>query len=45
MNSLKNLKIEKFECLLLHDAKSLLSEYGNEIYKSMNSIKKNEWKY
>ena len=41
MNSLKNLKIEKFECLLLHDAKSLLSEYGNEIYKSMNNIKKN----
>ena len=41
MSSLKNLKIRKFECLLLQDAKSLLSENGNEIYKSINSIKKN----
>ena len=41
MVSLKNLKIKKFECLLLHDANSLLGEYGNEIYKNMISVKKN----
>ena len=41
MSSLKIKKIRKFECLLLQDAKSLLSENGNEIYKSINSIKKN----
>jgi len=41
MISLKNLKIKKFECLLLHDANSLLSKNGDEIYKSINNIKTN----
>ena len=41
MVSLKNLKIKKFECLLLHDSNSLLGEYGNEIYNNMISVKKN----
>ena len=39
MISLKNLKIKKFECLLLHDANSLLSKNGDEIYKSVSNIK------
>ena len=39
VNSLKNLKIKRFECLLLHDANSLLSKNGNEIYKSIKNIK------
>ena len=39
MISLKNLKIKKFECLLLHDANSLLSKNGDEIYKSINNMK------
>jgi aryl-alcohol dehydrogenase-like predicted oxidoreductase len=38
--SLKNLKIKKFECLLLHNSNSLLERNGNEIYKSMKNIKK-----
>ena len=33
--TLKNLKIKKFECLLLHNANSLLSKNGYEIYKSI----------
>ena len=37
--SLKNLKIKKFECLLIHDANSLLGKNGNEIYEC--SSKKN----
>jgi len=42
INSLANLKIKKFECLLLQDANSLLSKNGKEIYKGMRSIKKSE---
>ena len=42
INSLTNLKIKKFECLLLQDANSLLSKNGKEIYKGMRSIKKSE---
>jgi len=38
--SLRKLKIKKFECLLLHNANSLLSKNGNEIYKSLQDIKK-----
>ena len=38
--SLKNLKIKKFDCLLLHDANNLLSKNGDEIYKSMKNMKK-----
>ena len=38
-NSLKNLKIKKFECLLLHNVDSLLSKNGNEIYKNIKNIK------
>ena len=41
MTSLKNLKIEKFECLLLHNSDSLLSKNGSEIYKSMKFMKTN----
>jgi len=37
--SLENLKIRKFECLLLQNASTLLSRDGNEIYKSINSLK------
>jgi hypothetical protein len=37
--SLKNLKIKKFECLLLHNANSLLSKNGDEIYRSINNMK------
>ena len=37
--SLENLKIKKFECLLLQNASTLLSRDGNEIYKSINSLK------
>jgi len=39
INSLKNLKIKKFECLLLHRVDSLLSENGNEIYKNIKNMK------
>ena len=41
MISLKNLKIKKFECLLLHNANSLLCKNGDEIYPNNN---KKEWK-
>lgn len=41
MISLKNLKIKKFECLLLHDANSLLGFYGDEIYESIKNMKIN----
>ena len=37
--SLKNLKVKKFECLLIHNANSLLSKNGDEIYKSIKSMK------
>ena len=37
--SLKKLKIKKFECLLLHDANSLLSKNGEEIYRSVRNMK------
>ena len=39
--SLKNLKIKKFECLLLQNANSLLSVNGDEIYKSIKNMKTN----
>ena len=39
--SLKNLKIKKFECLLIHDASSLLGKNGKRIYKSIRNIKTN----
>ena len=39
MISLKNLKIKKFEYLLLHSANSLLGKNGNEIYKAIKNIK------
>jgi aryl-alcohol dehydrogenase-like predicted oxidoreductase len=39
MISLKNLKIKNFECLLLHNANSLLNKNGNEIYKSIKNMK------
>ena len=39
MISLKNLKIKKFEYLLLHDANSLLGLYGNEIYEGIKNMK------
>ena len=39
-NSLKNLKIKKFECLLLQDSNSLLSKNGKLIYQSIKNIKK-----
>ena len=39
MDSLKNLKLKKFECLLLHNANSLLSKNGDEIYKNIRSMK------
>tara|TARA_Y100001970_G_scaffold286823_1_gene409928 strand:- start:2072 stop:2944 length:873 start_codon:yes stop_codon:yes gene_type:complete len=38
--SLKNLKIKKFDCLMLNNSNSLLSKNGNEIYKSLRNIKK-----
>jgi len=38
-NSLHNLKIKKFECLLLQNAKSLLGKNGDEIYESIKNIK------
>ena len=37
--SLKNLKIKKFECLLVHNSESLLTKNGSEIYKSIKNIK------
>ena len=40
--SLNNLKIKKFECLLIHDAKSLLGKNGNEIYEGIKEIKKSK---
>jgi len=45
MISLKNLKIKKFECLLLHNANSLLSKNGSEIYKSIKNMKINGLTY
>lgn len=39
--SLKNLKIKKFECLLIHNANSLLSKNGNEIYQGIKKMKVN----
>ena len=41
MISLKNLKIKKFECLLLHNANSLLCKNGDEIYKGIRNMKIN----
>ena len=38
--SLKKLKIKRFECLLLHNAESLLGKNGQEIYLSLKDIKK-----
>jgi len=38
-NSLKNLKVKKLECLLLHDSNVLLSKDGDEIYKSIINMK------
>ena len=38
--SLKNLKVKKFDYLLLQDSKSLLGRNGDEIYKSIKTIKK-----
>ena len=38
--SLKNLRIKKFECLLIHNANSLLSRNGEEIYKGIKKMKK-----
>ena len=40
IKSLKNLKIKKLECLLLHNSNTLLNKNGNEIYKGMKNIKK-----
>ena len=39
-NSLKNLKVKKFDYLLLQDAKSLIGKNGYEIYASIKKIKK-----
>ena len=39
MISLKNLKLKKFECLLLHNANCLLSKNGDEIYKCIRNMK------
>ena len=41
INSLANLKIKKFECLLLHNANSLLCKNGDEIYKGIRNMKIN----
>ena len=41
MISLKNLRIKKFECLLLHNANSLLCKNGDEIYKGIRNMKIN----
>ena len=41
MISLKNLKIKKFEGLLLHNANSLLYKNGDEIYKGIRNMKIN----
>jgi hypothetical protein len=41
MISLKNLKIKKFECLVLHNANSLLCKNGDEIYKGIRNMKIN----
>ena len=38
--SLKNLKIKKFECLLIHDVNILFSKYNHIIYKDLRRIKK-----
>ena len=40
IHSLKNLKIKRFECLLLHNTDCLLGKNGNEIYQSLKNIKK-----
>ena len=37
--SLKNLKVKKFECLLLQNINSLQSKNGNEIYQSIKNMK------
>jgi aryl-alcohol dehydrogenase-like predicted oxidoreductase len=42
MISLKNLKIKRLEYLLLHNANSLISKNGDEIYKSIKSMKTNK---
>ena len=39
MTSLQNLKIKNFECLLMHNANSLLTKNGEEMYKSIKNIK------
>jgi len=41
LTSLKNLKIKKFECLLLHDPNVLLGKNGEEIYNNLKKIKSN----
>ena len=41
MISLKNLRIKKFECLLLHNVNSLLYKNGDEIYKGIRNMKIN----
>ena len=40
LNSLKNLKIKKFECLLLHNANSLINKNSVEIYNAIKNLKK-----
>jgi len=40
MASLNNLKIKKFECLLLHNSDSLLKKNGDEIYRGIKKMKK-----
>ena len=39
MISLNNLKIKKFECLVIHDENLLLTKNGKEIYNSIKNIK------
>ena len=41
MISLTNLRIKNFECLLFHNASSLLCKNGDEIYKGIKNMKKN----
>ena len=38
--SLRNLRIKKFECLLIHHADSLLGKNGYEIYREIKNMKK-----
>ena len=42
IKSLKNLQLKKYECLLIHDANSLLKKNGNEIYKIIEEMKKDK---